>query len=102
MPSVKVCNVSDVPKNEMKIFPVNGMNVVVYNVEGQFYCTGNVCAHKQGPIGEGYLDPDAKSVTCPLHGWMYDITSGKSLGLPGSIGSFPVKVENNQVMAQLP
>ena len=102
MPLVKVCNVSDVPNNEMRIFEVNGGKVVVYNVSGTFYCTGNVCAHKQGSIGEGYLDSDAKSVTCPLHGWMYDITTGKSLGMPVSIGSFPVKVENNQVLANMP
>lgn len=102
MSSVKVCNVSDVPNNEMKIFDVSGRKLVVYNVSGQFFCTGSVCAHKQGPIGEGYLDPEAKSVTCPLHGWQYDITSGKSIGMPGTIGSFPVKVENNEVHATLP
>ncbi|MEZ6078302.1 MAG: Rieske (2Fe-2S) protein [Pirellulaceae bacterium] len=41
-------------------------------------CTPSTeCAHQGGPIAQGRLD--GQCVTCPWHGWQYDITNGKNL-----------------------
>ena len=45
-------------------------------VQGQVYAVDGVCRHAAGPLGEGHLD--GFTLTCPIHGWSYDVRSGRS------------------------
>jgi len=47
----------------------------VANVAGKLFAINNVCLHRGGPLGQGELD--RQIVTCPWHGWQYDVTTGK-------------------------
>jgi len=40
------------------------------------------CLHRGGPLGEGALE--GKIVTCPWHGWQYDVTTGKTTMNPNA------------------
>jgi nitrite reductase (NADH) small subunit len=41
-------------------------------------------------------------VTCPLHGWRADVTSGESLEMPGvMVSTFEVKVEDGKVFIKV-
>jgi len=51
-------------------------------------------------LGEGELNGD--TITCPLHGWQYNITNGKCLMNPQvKIKNFPVKVENGEISLEV-
>ncbi len=54
---------------------IGGTAVAIANVEGTFYAVSNTCPHAGGPIGDGKLDKH--TVTCPYHGWSYDVRDGK-------------------------
>jgi nitrite reductase/ring-hydroxylating ferredoxin subunit len=54
--------------------------IALANVEGKFFAVNNVCLHRGGPLGEGELDRQV--VTCPWHGWQFDVTNGLSGGGP--------------------
>jgi nitrite reductase/ring-hydroxylating ferredoxin subunit len=56
--------------------------VAVFNVDGVFHVISNECGHQGGPLGEGKLEGFA--VTCPLHQWRYDVTTGHCLSVSGS------------------
>ncbi len=75
MTTFYVGKVSDIPEGQCKAFEVNGQNIAVFNVGGEYKATEGICRHKGGSLGEGALD--GKVITCPLHGWQYDVTTGE-------------------------
>ena len=52
----------------------NGRAVALCRVEGTVHGTSNVCPHAGGPIGDGTLE--GHRVTCPYHGWSFDVRDG--------------------------
>ena len=94
---VRVASTAEIPPGTARQVDVGGKALAIYNVDGTFYCTHGICAHRGGPLGEG--DLDGKTVTCPWHGWEYDVTTGVSTTNPSaSVGCFPVRVEGSDVM----
>ncbi len=53
----------------------DGRIFAVYNVDGQFHVLDGICPHAGGPLGKGMLR--GNTVTCPWHGWQFDVTTGK-------------------------
>src|SRR5437870_12208771 len=93
---VKVATVSQVAPGTGMVATVNDKEVAVFNVDGTFHAIDNVCKHRGGPLGEGELEGD--TVTCPWHGWQYDVKSGKSINNPSAcVKSYQVKVEGSDV-----
>ena len=54
-----------------------GKAIALARVDGRFYAVSNECRHAGGPIGDGKLD--GHIVTCPYHGWRYDVRDGRCL-----------------------
>ena len=52
----KVAAVAEIPPGAKKIVEVDGIEVVVINLDGQFYAVEDVCTHDGGPLGEGKLN----------------------------------------------
>jgi len=68
--------------------------------DDQVYAIRDACPHKQGPLSQGMMH--GNSVTCPLHNWKIDLTSGKALGADeGCANLFPVRIEAGTVQLQL-
>ena len=49
--------------------------VALFNVDGAFHALDGICPHQGGPLGKGMLS--GCIVTCPWHGWQFDVTSGQ-------------------------
>jgi len=93
---VKVAEAGDVAPGTGVVAEVKGQSVAVFNVDGTYYVIDNTCVHRGGPLGEGELEGD--TVTCPWHGWQYDVKSGKSINNPSAcVKSYQVKVEGSDV-----
>ncbi len=96
MGPVSVAKVRDVPPGTAKVVVVAGRPVALFNVNGTFYATDNTCLHRAGPIGEGFLDGDV--ITCPMHGWQYDVKSGQSFMNPAAkLRTYVVVIEGDEV-----
>lgn len=94
---VRVASTADIPEGEGRAFDVNGKTVAVFNSGGKFYAIDNECKHQGGPLGEGELEGTV--VTCPLHAWTYDVTTGESPDDPDcKIDCFEVKVEGDDLL----
>ena len=53
---------------------IAGKAIAVSNVDGTFFACSNTCPHAEGPLGEGSLD--GYILTCPYHGWEFDVRDG--------------------------
>jgi NAD(P)H-dependent nitrite reductase small subunit len=97
MAFAKVAEVGAIPSGQGIIVEVEGKQVAVFNCDGQYYATQNNCIHRGGPLAEGLLE--GSIVTCPWHGWEYDISTGDCLTNPkAKIKSYPLKVEGNDIL----
>jgi len=98
---VRVAAVSDVPPGTAKEVMADDQVVALYNVEGTFYALDGVCPHAGGPLGEGTVHGTV--VTCPWHGWQFDVKSGENcLNRQMTHKSFAVKVEGDDVLVEVP
>ncbi len=94
---VPVAVVEEVPPGRSKIVVVAGHVVALFNAGGTFHALSNTCLHRGGPVGEGELDGTV--VTCPWHGWQYDVRTGRNLLNPAAcLKTYPVKVEGERVL----
>ncbi len=74
---VKVCVAAEIPEGRARIAVLpNGDRVAVFCHEGKLSAISNACAHQNGPLGEGKIMRCL--VTCPWHGFNYDVRSGRS------------------------
>jgi nitrite reductase/ring-hydroxylating ferredoxin subunit len=93
---VKVAKIEEVPIARGLMVDYNGEEVGIFKVDGTCYAIGGICPHRGGPVGEGPLN--GMVVTCPWHGWRFDIRTGANTINPSStVKSYKVKVEGSDV-----
>jgi len=52
-----------------------GRMVAIANVDGRLHAIDGLCPHQGGPLGTGTLC--GTTLTCPWHGWPFDVTTGR-------------------------
>ncbi|HXF34636.1 MAG TPA: non-heme iron oxygenase ferredoxin subunit [Candidatus Acidoferrales bacterium] len=77
---------------------VDGIEILVCNVEGSFYAIEDVCTHDGAPLDQGEIE--GKCVVCPRHGATFDVTTGTALTLPAvvPVATFPVRVVDGTIV----
>src|SRR5471032_2556173 len=71
---VTSARVGDIPPGTARMVTVEGRWVGLFNIDGVFHAIDNVCLHRGGPLCDGAITGTV--VTCPWHGWQFDVTSG--------------------------
>lgn len=78
---------------------VNGDDVMLYRRGEEVFAIGNECPHQGGSLCDGWVDGDI--VTCPLHGWEFDLRSGVCMTIPGErVPRYAVTVEDGAIMVE--
>ncbi|HMD44439.1 MAG TPA: Rieske (2Fe-2S) protein [Candidatus Acidoferrum sp.] len=77
---VRAAKIGELPAGTVREFQIEGKALALANVAGKIYAINNTCLHRGGPLGQGTLE--GKVLTCPWHGWQFDVTSGKVLENP--------------------
>jgi nitrite reductase/ring-hydroxylating ferredoxin subunit len=92
-----VAILSDIPPGRMHYAEVDGLPIALANVAGAIYAFGDSCRHEGGPLSAGVLIEH--TVTCPWHGWTYDVRTGKAIVPPVGIRvpTYEVRVEGQDV-----
>jgi nitrite reductase (NADH) small subunit len=116
-----VAEASDLPAGERLVVELEGREIGIFNVEGDYYAYTNWCAHQAGPCCEGSLTGTSEAefddeslevelswtkegeiLNCPWHGWEYDIKNGECLSRSGvKLISHQVSVEDDQIIVSL-
>jgi nitrite reductase (NADH) small subunit len=97
---VLAAKTGDVPPGTIREFQVDGKAVALANVDGRFHAINGVCLHHGGPLGDGPLE--GAVVTCPWHGWQYDVQTGKVAQNPTvGVECYAVEVRGNEVFVNV-
>jgi 3-phenylpropionate/trans-cinnamate dioxygenase ferredoxin subunit len=100
---VKVAAMADLPPGASLAVGVDDVSIALFNVAGSIYAIDNVCPHAGAPLARGALGgPGGAIVTCPLHGWRFDVRTGCSPHLRGEhLRTFPVRVTDGQIAVDI-
>jgi nitrite reductase (NADH) small subunit len=91
-----VARAEDVPPGTSRVVKTGERELALFNVDGVFHATQAECLHLKGPLGHGRLD--GRVVSCPWHGWQYDVTTGENeFDRALTLETFEVVVENGEV-----
>jgi Ferredoxin subunits of nitrite reductase and ring-hydroxylating dioxygenases len=94
---VAVGKLSSLRPGQMQYVNVDGLPIALANVEGTIYAFGDSCRHQGGSLSSGVLIEE--TVTCPWHGWTYNVRTGKSIVPPIGlrIPTYPVRIEDDTI-----
>jgi 3-phenylpropionate/trans-cinnamate dioxygenase ferredoxin subunit len=101
--TVDVCAAEELRPGDARILEVDGRKIGVFNAGGELYAIEDRCSHDDGPLAEGPFDPERKTVECPRHGSLFDLTSGRPRTLPAylPVDTFPVLVEDGVIKLEV-
>ena len=99
---IEIVALEQIPLLGARVIKAPNMNIAVFRGSNdQVYAIRDACPHKNGPLSQGIMH--GNTVTCPLHNWKIDLTSGQALAPDeGCTNIFAVTVENGMVYLQLP
>ena len=94
---IDVCAASALADNENVIVDVDGTEVAIFKIDGQFFAIEDVCTHDGAEIASGKLDGD--EIICPRHGARFCVKTGAVKCAPAyeDVDTFPVRVEEGQL-----
>lgn len=101
MAFIKVCSLNELPNNSQKIVPLGPHKIALFHFDNEISAIANACLHKAGPLGLGLVENkyDGLYVTCPWHGWEYNIKTGSAPpGYKDQQAVYEVKVEGDDVL----
>ena len=101
MSKVKVAKVGDVTEGELKKVDVAGNPVVLFNVEGKFYATSNICTHEHCELDENHMI-NGDVIECTCHGSQFNIKTGENVLPPAAdpLKTYEVSVENDEIFVE--
>ncbi|WP_455199320.1 nitrite reductase small subunit NirD [Kaarinaea lacus] len=99
---IKIVELADIPKLGSRVIKTDSSNIAIFRTsDDQVFALRDECPHKGGPLSQGIVH--GTSVTCPLHNWKIDLSSGDALAPDeGCTNVFPAKIENGMVFIDLP
>lgn len=97
MERLKICHRHELRPGQMRYVEIDGLPIGLANVGGDIYAFSDSCRHEGGPLSAGVLIDH--TVTCPWHGWTYDVRTGKSIVPPVGlrIATYPVEIINDEI-----
>ena len=94
--SIDAGRADDLPAGTSKTLELSdGRELGLYNIDGEFYATENFCPHRGARLAEGTLCGHV--IECELHGWQFDVRTGKCLTVTERIETYEVVVEDGRV-----
>ncbi len=98
---VRICSVVEGPQtDEVTKVEIAGTAVCLANVGGKFHALDNLCPHRQGPLGQGWVE--GKAVICPWHAWAFDVTTGVAAEPErAQVRVYPVREEGGDLLMDL-
>ena len=95
---VTVCKRRDIPDGRGWPVRVGDVNIAVFAVGRELRAVSNTCSHAGNPLDDGHVRHGC--VTCPWHGWKYDLRTGEHLTVLGrkrGLQTFPVRLDGDDV-----
>jgi nitrite reductase/ring-hydroxylating ferredoxin subunit len=96
MQFIDVCPLESIPPGGSRAVRAGGRDVALFRVGEVVHAIENACRHAGAALAGGKLC--GRIVTCPAHGWKYDVTTGTLAVAPSlSVETFPVEIVDGRV-----
>jgi len=70
-------------------------SVLLIRFDGRLQAFRNACAHQGLTLDGGIMDCEARTITCPWHGFRFDCQTGECLTAPqAQLETFPVRIRD--------
>lgn len=97
---IEVARADQIPPGSGAPVTVADKDIAVFNVNGTICAIDGTCPHAGGSLGMGKLN--GTTVTCPVHGMKFDVTTGCFAGTSSfGVASYPVKAVDGKIMVSL-
>jgi 3-phenylpropionate/trans-cinnamate dioxygenase ferredoxin component len=97
---IKIAEPNEIGDGTSKIINVAGRSVAVFRIQNQYFAIANACVHRGGPLGEGHVEN--YEVTCPWHGWRFNLVNGAFSMIPTlKVKTFQVKENDEGVFIEV-
>ncbi len=95
-----VAPASEFAAGDWRSIDLDGTQVAVFNLDGEYYAIEDVCTHDGGILTGGTLE--GEEIICPRHGARFSVKTGKVLAPPAyeDVSRFPVQVANGMVQVR--
>ncbi|MGD1045398.1 MAG: Rieske 2Fe-2S domain-containing protein [Bacteroidota bacterium] len=92
----KVARVDEITQASPKSIKVGDCECVLFRVGEQIFALENLCPHQRYSVfHQGILEQYI--ITCPMHGWSFDVRTGKAVMGSRRLKTFEVRVDKNNV-----
>ena len=101
MEKIFVCKTTQISVGQMKKISVDGKDIVVANIGGDYFAINDTCTHAGGSLSEG--DIEDSTIICDWHGAQFDCKNGKLIKFPGKINDlevYNVVVEEDNILVE--
>ena len=95
-----LAKIADIPEGKAIKVEACDREIAIFRKGNEFFATGAVCPHNSGPLHEGELS--GWIVTCPWHGWQFDIRTGCGISGIGRVTRYPIEIQNGTVYLKNP
>ena len=83
-----------------RMVDVRGRHVALFRLGDDFFALDNMCLHRGGPLCDGQIDDGV--VTCPWHGWSYEISTGTMVQDPRvGVSKHEVRLTGDEIAVRL-
>ena len=101
MVRILVGKTTEIIPGQMKKVSVDGNEIIIINIDGDYFSIDDTCTHAGGSLSEGELD--GSTVICDWHGAQFDCKTGKLVKFPVKINdlrSYKVVIESDNVFVE--
>jgi nitrite reductase/ring-hydroxylating ferredoxin subunit len=97
----KAAQVNDVTPAVPKRIKIGQMECVLFKEGDHVYAIENICPHQHYSIFHQAIK-EGFTITCPMHGWRFDIRNGEAVQGSGHLKILEVRLDKDDVWIKLP
>ncbi|ODT23238.1 MAG: (2Fe-2S)-binding protein [Kaistia sp. SCN 65-12] len=98
---IRLCSTDDVDWDSAIRVEEGDLILAVFNVNGMFYVTDDLCTHGPGSLSEGYLE--GHTIECDFHNGAFDVRTGEVVTPPCMVPvkTYKVIVDGNDLLIEV-
>ena len=89
---------SEITASKSHAFVQGDTQILILSTSKGLRAYRNACAHQGLPLDSGLVDGDAGTITCPWHGFSFDMESGECFTAPQcQLEPFPLRIADGRI-----
>jgi nitrite reductase/ring-hydroxylating ferredoxin subunit len=101
---IRVCNEKSLKDGDLVGFDYHDNNddnnkkkLLIAKIHGKIYASDGICTHEYAELSNGFLNEEDKTVTCPLHLYVFNLDIGVALNPPAEkpLKTYEVKIKED-------